>query len=123
VSSVYRNAKTYPRYRLRESYREGGQVNHRTLAHLSHCTRAEIEAIRLALQPKEALAELGTLESSMELHQGLAVGAIGAVSELARQRGIEQALGHRRQGKGWPAGSRLAGHHAACDGRGARVFR
>jgi hypothetical protein len=132
VSSVYRNGKTYTRYRLRESYREGGQVNHRTLAHLSHCAPAEIEAIRLTLQHKEALAELGTLASSMELHQGLAGGAIGAVYDLARPRGIEQALGRRRQGKlalgqvmapgSRLAAVRLAGHHAACDVLGLEAF-
>ena len=99
VSSVHRNDKTYTRYLLRESYREGGQVKHRTLANLSHCAPVEIEAIRLALQHKEALAELGTLKSSMELHQGFAVGAIWTVYDLARQLGIEQALGRSRQGK------------------------
>jgi hypothetical protein len=35
----------------------------------------------------------------MELHQGLAVGAVWAVYDLARQLGIEQAVGHSRQGK------------------------
>lgn len=136
VSSVYRNGKTYTRYLLRESYREGGQVKHRTLANLSHCTPAEVEAIRLALQHKEALAELGTLESSMELHQGLAVGAIWAVYDLARQLGIEQALGRSREAQLalWQViarvvapGSRLsavrlAGHHAACDMLGLEAF-
>jgi hypothetical protein len=99
VSSVHRNGKTYTRYLLRESYREGGRVKHRTLANLSHCAPAEIEAIRLALQHKEALAELGTLKSSMELRQGLAVGAIWTVYDLARQLGIEQALGHSREAR------------------------
>lgn len=50
VSSVHRNGKTYTRYLLRESYREGGQIKHRTLANLSHCAPEEIEAIRLALR-------------------------------------------------------------------------
>jgi len=33
---------------LREGYREGGKVKHRTLANLSHCSDEEIEAIRIA---------------------------------------------------------------------------
>lgn len=136
VSCVHRNGKTYTRYLLRESYREGGQVKHRTLANLSHCTPPEIEAIRLALRHKAALAELGTLASALELHQGLAVGAVWVVYDLARQLGIEQALGHSRQGKLalWQVmarvaapGSRLsavrlAGHQAACDVLGLEAF-
>jgi hypothetical protein len=47
------NGKTYQRHLLRESYREDGKVKNRTIASLSHCTFAEIEAIRLALKHKD----------------------------------------------------------------------
>ncbi|NTW53856.1 MAG: hypothetical protein HGB15_03655 [Chlorobaculum sp.] len=49
------NGKTYQRHLLRESYREDGKVKNRTIASLSHCSFAEIEAIRLALQQKALL--------------------------------------------------------------------
>ena len=59
VSSVQQNGKTSTRYLLRESYREGRQVKHRTIATLSQCSPKEIEAIRLALHHKEDLTALG----------------------------------------------------------------
>ena len=43
VSSVQQNGKTYTRYLLRESYREGRQVKHRTIANLNQCSPKEIE--------------------------------------------------------------------------------
>ena len=47
--------KTYKRVLLREGYREGGKVKHRTLANLSHCSDEEIEAIRIALKGKKQI--------------------------------------------------------------------
>jgi hypothetical protein len=44
--------KIYTRHLLRESYREGKKVKHRTIANLSHCSPDEIEAVRLALKHK-----------------------------------------------------------------------
>jgi hypothetical protein len=55
VSHIRQGAKTYSRYLLRESYREDGKVKHRTIANLSGCSAAEIEAIRLALRTKITL--------------------------------------------------------------------
>jgi hypothetical protein len=46
---------------LRESYRKGGKVKKRTIANLSACSEAEIDAIRLALQHKDNLADLGSI--------------------------------------------------------------
>ncbi|MEX2703457.1 MAG: hypothetical protein Q6368_010400 [Candidatus Baldrarchaeota archaeon] len=40
---------------MREGYREGGKVKHRTLANLSHCSDEEIEAIRIALKGKKQI--------------------------------------------------------------------
>jgi len=45
----------YTRVLLREGYREGGKVKHRTLANLSHCSDEEIEAIRIALKGKKQI--------------------------------------------------------------------
>ena len=47
--------KTYKRVLLREGYREGGKVKHRTLANLSHCSDEEIEAIGIVLKGKKQI--------------------------------------------------------------------
>jgi len=52
------NGSVYRCVLLRQSSRAGGQVTNRTRANLSHCTPQEIEAIRLALPHKDALAVL-----------------------------------------------------------------
>ena len=125
--------KTYTRYLLRESYREGKKVKHRTIANLSHCSPDEIEAVRLALKHKKQLTELldGTTKTREgdTLKQGLSVGAVWVIADIARQIGITAALGNTNEGKLalWQViarvldqGSRLsavrlAGYHAACD--------
>lgn len=126
----------YKRYLLRESYRQNGKVKHRTIANISACSQEEIEAIRLALRHKKDLAALVSIDESVSLHQGLSVGAVWLVNELARQLGITKALGCSREGKLalWQViarvidqGSRLsavrlAGCHAACDILGLDAF-
>ena len=114
---------------LRESFREGDRVKNRTLANLSHCKPEEIFALRLALEHKDNLAELGSIEESLRLQEGLSVGAVWTVYTVAKRLGIEKALGTERAGKLalWQVmartldqGSRrsavrLAPTHAACD--------
>jgi hypothetical protein len=114
---------------LRESYRAGGMVKNRTIANLSHCKPEEIAALRLALEHKGNLAELGSIEESVRLQEGLSVGAVWTVYTVAKRLGIEKALGTERAGKLalWQViartidqGSRLsavrlAQTHAACD--------
>ena len=121
--------KTYTRHLLRESYREGGKVKHRTVANLSRCSPAEIEALRLALSHKQELTELVSLTDDLRLEQGLSVGALWTVFAVARRVGIVEALGSTRAGKLglWQviarvidqcsrlSAVRLAGSHAACD--------
>ena len=125
--------KIYTRHLLRESYREGKKVKHRTIANLSHCSPDEIEAVRLALKHKKQLTELiqgnTKIKEGDDLKQGLSVGAVWVVADIARQIGITAALGNSRDGKLalWQViarvidqGSRLsavrlAGYHAACD--------
>ncbi len=136
VSTLHRHGKTYTRSLLRESYREGGKVKHRTLANLSQCSPQEIEAIRLALRHKQALEELGVIPEAIALQQGLSLGAVWLVYDLARQLGLEKALGPSRQGKLalWQiiarlidqgsrlSAVRLAAHHAACEVLGLECF-
>jgi hypothetical protein len=71
TSRITRGGKTYTRHLLRESYRAHGKVLHRTIANVSHCSAAEIEALRLALRHKEDLEHLGTLTDSLILKQKL----------------------------------------------------
>src|SRR5215467_4266687 len=136
TSHITRGGKTYTRHLLRESYRAHGKVLHRTLANVSHCSEAEIEAIRLALRHKGALENLGTLQDAVTLKQGLSFGAVWTVYHIARRLGIAQALGATREGKLalWQViarvidqGSRLSAvrlamSHAACDVLGLDTF-
>lgn len=121
--------KTYTRHLLRESYREGGKVKHRTIANLSRCSPEEIEAIRLALRHKGNLADLGLIGQDIRTRQGGSVGAVWLLFDVARQLGVADALGATRQGRLalWQVmarvidqGSRLsavrlATSHLACD--------
>jgi hypothetical protein len=136
TSHITRGGKTYTRHLLRESYRANGKVLHRTIANVSHCSAAEIEAIRLALRHKEALEHLGTIQDAITLKQGLSGGAVWTVYQVARRLGIEKALGTTRAGKlalwqviarGIDQGSRLSAvplamSHAACDVLGLGPF-
>jgi len=136
TSTVKTKNKSYTRHLLRESYREGGKVRHRTIANLSSCTSDEIAAIRLALRHKKDLSQLTGERNVVLIKQGLSVGAVWLVYDIARQLGITAALGDTRQGKLalWQVlarvidqGSRLsavrlAGAHAACDVLGLDKF-
>ena len=91
--------KIYHSVLLRESYRVGGKVRKRTIANLSSCKPEEIAALKLALAHKDNLAELGSLEESVDLEEGLAVGAAWTVHQLAKRIGIERAFGNELAGK------------------------
>lgn len=118
---------------LRESYRKDGKINSRTIANLTHCNPVEVAAMRLALQHKDDLTVLKSLQE-IEVEQGLSVGAAWLVYQVARDIGIETALGKDRAGKLalWQViarvinqGSRLsavrlAQVHAGCDIIGLR---
>lgn len=136
TSRIIRGGKTYTRHLLRESYRANGKVLHRTIANVSHCSEAEIEAIRLALRHKGELENLGAIQDAVTLQQGPSFGAVWTVYQVARRLGIEQALGTTREGKLalWQVmarvidqGSRLSAvrlamSHAACDVLGLDTF-
>ncbi len=125
----------YTRHLLRNSFREDGKVKHQTIANISSCSDAEIEAIRLALKHKDELDKLVAVGSA-KLQQGLSVGAVWTVHEIARRLGIIDALGSTREGKLalWQViarviaqGSRLsavrlAASHAACETLGLGGF-
>lgn len=89
--------------------------------------------MRLALEHKDDLRVLQSIEA-VELEQGMSIGAVWLVYDVARRLGIEKALGEGREGKLglWQVmarmidqGSRLsavrlAQVHAACDILGMR---
>ena len=126
----------YTCYLLRETYREDGKVKHRTIANLSGCPEEEIQAMRLALKHKKDLSQLVSVTEAVSLRQGLSVGAVWLLFDMAKQLGITEALGNSRPGKLalWQVmarvidqGSRLsavrlAGSHAACDILGLESF-
>jgi transposase len=124
------NGKTYCRVLLRESYRESGKIKHRTIANLSNCSDAEIQAIELAFKHKNDLETLKhAVQNPLQLRQGLAFGSVWLLYSLAKDTGLIDALGSDRQGKLalWQVLSRaidpgsrlsavrLAASHAACD--------
>jgi DDE family transposase len=100
-STTRLNGKTYTRHLLRETYREDGKVQHRTLANLSRCKPEEVEAIRLALKHKGDLGRIlaSAIEGGPELKQGRSVGAVWVLAQLARELGLVAALGSNREGK------------------------
>ena len=123
------NGRQYTRHLLRESYRKDGRVLHRTLANLSHASDEEIQAIKLALKHKANLQELGNINRDVEVQQGISVGAVWTLWQVAQRIGLVKALGTSQEAKQalWQVfarvleqGSRLsavrlANAHAACD--------
>ena len=123
------NGKKYTRHLLRESYRQEGKVRHRTIANITHCSDQEIQAIKLALKHKANLHQLGNINQDIQVQQGLAVGAVWTLWQVAQRIGLVKALGSSQHAKQalWQVfarvmeqGSRLsavrlANAHAACD--------
>jgi len=90
--------KNYESIWLRESYREKGKVRTRNIANLKNCSVEEITAIELALKHKKNLTDLGSIED-IDLKEGVSVGAVWAVYQMAKKLGIEKALGSDFQGQ------------------------
>ena len=128
-----KNGKTYLSILLRHSYRENGKVCKRTIANLTHYPPEDVQAIELALEHKRNLATLGSVKE-IQVTEGLSVGAVWTVYQVAKRLGVEKALGNDFAGKlaMWQViarvidqGSRLsavrlAQVHAACDVLGIR---
>ena len=121
--------KTYRRVLLRNSYRVNGKVRHDTVANLSKCSDEEIEAFKLALQYKGNLTELKNIKQDLKMEQGMSVGAVWVLSQLAKKLGIVKILGNTKQAKlvlwlimatlieqgSRLSATRLAKRHAVCD--------
>jgi transposase len=100
VRSKFKSAsgKIYSTVLLRESYREKGKVKKRTIANLSSCSSEEIAAIELALTHKKDLTALHSIKN-VHIEEGLSVGSVFVILEMAKRLGIVDALGMNRQGQ------------------------
>lgn len=130
------NGRTYRRTLLRNSYRKNGKVCHDTIATLSKCDNDEIEAIKFALANKKNLAALRVPDKAVKTWQGLSVGAVWLLYQLAKRLGIVKAMGRSVKAKLslWMvisavigsvsrlSATRLAQSHAACDILGLDSF-
>lgn len=131
VLSTHVSGRVHKCTLLRESFREGGKVKHKTIANLTHCSEEDVAAIRFALKHKKDLPQgnLGELVNEDSCQQGLHVGAVAALSDVAKKLGITKSLGTSRQGMLalWQviariikqgsrlSAMRLAEKHAVCD--------
>ena len=86
--------KTYTSVVLMENYREGKKVKHRIISNLSKWSPELISGFEKLLKGEKI-----TTISDLNLSQGKSVGGIFAVSEIAKQLGIKQALGYSEQSK------------------------
>jgi Transposase DDE domain len=75
---------------LRHTYREGGQVRHKTLANLSKMPDAVVDAVEAALKG-EVLIPAG--QAAVSIARSLPHGHVAAVYAMARQLGLPALLG------------------------------
>jgi transposase len=94
-----KSGKVYETILLRESYREGKKVKKRTVANLTNCSKQEISAIELALKHKGNLPDLENLQNKPIIREGLSLGSVWVVQEMAKRLGIVDALGHHKEGQ------------------------
>jgi transposase len=83
--------KTYVSYLLRRSYREGGQVKHRTLANLSHLPEPLIDLIRRSLQGEAFVPARQAFRITRSLPHGHVHAVLGALRAL----GVDTVLAAR----------------------------
>ena len=95
-------SKVYEKILLRESYRERvdgrSTVKKRTLLNLTKYPPEIIQAIELALKHRNDLSALTSIQD-IKVEQGLSVGGVYTVFDVARRLGIEKALGTKEPGK------------------------
>lgn len=76
---------------VRQTYREGGKVKHRTLANLSKLPPAAVDAVRAVLRGDP----VGPLERSFEIERSLPHGHVLAVLGELRKLGLDKLLAAR----------------------------
>lgn len=82
------NRSSPPAILLRESYRQDGKVNTRTLANLTHWPPAQLEALRRVLRGDTLVAP----EDAFEIIRSLPHGHVAAVLGTLRRLGVESLL-------------------------------
>jgi transposase len=91
--------KIYEQVLVRESYRKNidgsSKVLHRTLINLTKCSKAEQDAMTIALKNPEKILEAVALmgKGTVELVEGKSIGAVWVITRVAQQMGITKALG------------------------------
>jgi hypothetical protein len=93
--NIFKNKKgvTSHRYFLRESYREDGKVKKRTIANITGLPVIQIENIKLALKSTKLFSSTDKLSH----HQGISIGAVLALSELADKLNLKKFLEKQKQ--------------------------
>ena len=76
---------------VRQSYREGGKVKHRTLANLSKLPTAAVDAVRAVLRGEQ----VGLLAESFEILRALPHGAVLAILGELHQLGLDKLIAAR----------------------------
>jgi hypothetical protein len=97
-----RGKKVYQQILLRESYRETGSkrsaVKKRTLLNLTNYPPEIVSAMELALKHRKDLSALTSI-SDVRISQGQSVGGVWTLFQVARNLGIDKALGTHQAGK------------------------
>lgn len=126
-STYTAKGKSYRRVLLRNSYRVNGVVRHDTIANLSNCSDEDVTHLKKSL--KLAKQNPFEQEGSFTLKQGLSVGAVWTLHQVAQEIGIPDAVGDSGEAKLvlWMIYARLLGRgsrlsatrlmsqHAGCD--------
>jgi transposase len=92
--------RVYEQVLVRENFRQNidgvSKVLHRTLMNITKCSKAEQDALKLALKYPEKILEAVALmgQGTIKLIEGKSIGAVWVVSRVAQQMGITQALGN-----------------------------
>ena len=99
VVSKGKNGKSYTSVLLRESVRVGSKVKSVTVAVLTRLPPAALEAVRRSIESPAGSLDQAASQSggSLRLRCGESFGAIWTVDQLARQLGLDKALGVTRQ--------------------------
>jgi hypothetical protein len=103
--NVNQNGRTYARYLLRESRRDGARTIKTTVLNITPWGEETCEAIRFALANKKRLHDLGieTIDmrviNDLQLTQDKPVGDVWLLHQIATKMGIIDALGDSREGR------------------------
>ncbi len=83
--------RVYSSVLVRQSYREGGKVKHRTLANLSKLPAPVVDAVRAMLRGEP----VGPLDQAFDIERSLPHGNVQAVLGQLRQLGLDRLLAAR----------------------------